>query len=94
MWESMGITAPEGQTYEALARRRQAEISVVVGDVNLPRGQVVRILGRLVDRGLATRLPGRPLRYAAVPPDLVASSIRSLRRAHGTAPQNRKDTVE
>jgi DNA-binding CsgD family transcriptional regulator len=75
MWESMGITGPEGQTYEALARRRQAEISTVVSDVNLPRGQVVRILGRLVDHGLATRLPGRPLRYAAVPPDLVASSL-------------------
>jgi DNA-binding CsgD family transcriptional regulator len=75
MWESMGISAAEGQIYEALARRRQSEISTVVTDVNLPRGQVVRILGRLVDHGLATRLPGRPLRYAAVPPDLVASSL-------------------
>lgn len=75
MWEAVGVTGPEGQVYEALVRRRQAEITTMVADVGFPRGQVARMLTRLIDRGLATRLPGRPLRYAAVPPDLVVSSL-------------------
>jgi DNA-binding CsgD family transcriptional regulator len=75
MWEAVGVTGPEGQIYEALVRRRQAEITTMVADVGFPRGQVARLLAHLVDRGLATRLSGRPLRYAAVPPDLVASSL-------------------
>lgn len=75
MWEAVGVTDPEGQVYEALVRRRQAEVATMVADVGFPRGQVARLLAGLVDRGLATRLPGRPRRYAAVPPDLVASSL-------------------
>lgn len=75
MWESMGITALEGRAYEALVRRRQAALSTLVDEVDLPRARLARVLTRLVDHGLATRLPGRPLRYAAVSPDLVASSL-------------------
>lgn len=75
MWAAVGITGQEGQVYEALVRRRQAELATVVADVGLTRGSVARMLARLVDRGLVTRLPGRPLRYAAVAPDLIASSL-------------------
>lgn len=75
MWDAVGMSGPEGQVYEALVRRGQAELTTVVRDLGMARGQVTRLLARLADRGLATRLPGRPLRYAAVPPDLVASSL-------------------
>jgi DNA-binding CsgD family transcriptional regulator len=56
-------------------RRGPAEVSALAGEVGLPRGQMARILPQLVEHGLATRLPGRPSRYAAVPPDLVVSSL-------------------
>src|SRR5256885_3972318 len=89
MWAAVGITGQEGQIYEALVRRRQAELATVVDEVGLARGPVARMLASLADRGLVTRLPGRPLRYAAVAPDLIASSLiaerereLSMLRAH------------
>lgn len=92
MWESVGVTGPEGNAYEALVRRGQAEVSAIAADAGLPRGQAARILSRLVDHGLAARLPGRPLRYAAISPDLVVSSLiaereRSLLRLREHARQ-------
>lgn len=75
MWETIGVTGEEAAAYEALVRRRQAEIGAIAADVGLPRGQATRALSRLVDHGMATRLPGRPLRYAAVAPELLASSL-------------------
>lgn len=89
MWAAVGITGQEGQIYEALVRRRQAELATIVDDVGLGRGPVGRMLASLVNRGLVTRLPGRPQRYAAVAPDLIASSLiaerereLSMLRAH------------
>ncbi|MDR3080431.1 MAG: helix-turn-helix domain-containing protein [Streptomyces sp.] len=75
MWQSLGISDQDGAAYEALVRRRQAGATPIAADVGLPRGQVARILTRLVDYGLATRLPGRPSLYAAIAPDLVVSSL-------------------
>jgi len=75
MWEAVGISGPDAATYEALLRRRQAEAAELADDLGLPRGQITRSLGRLVERGLATRLPGRPVRFASVPADVAASSL-------------------
>jgi DNA-binding CsgD family transcriptional regulator len=75
MWEAVGIDGAEAATYEALVRRGQADASGLATDLGLARGQVARILGRLTERGLATRLPGRPSRYAAVAPDAVATAL-------------------
>ncbi len=75
MWAVVGISGPEELVYETLVRRRQAPIADLVSDADLSRTQVTRTLRHLVDRGLATRLPGRPARYAAVPPDQVAATL-------------------
>ncbi|WBB70554.1 helix-turn-helix domain-containing protein [Micromonospora sp. WMMD812] len=69
------MSEPEERVYEALTRRRQATRADLVDDVALSQAQLSRTLGRLVDRGLASRLPGRPTRYAATPPDQVATSL-------------------
>ncbi|MEE6257500.1 helix-turn-helix domain-containing protein [Plantactinospora sonchi] len=75
MWHAVGVSEPEALVYEALTRRRQAVLGDLLGDVALSRAQLTRTLGRLVDRGLASRLPGRPARYAATPPDQVATLL-------------------
>jgi DNA-binding CsgD family transcriptional regulator len=87
MWQAVGVSGHEAAVYEALVRHRQATLSDIVAGVRLPghsppssskaitRAQATRTLGRLVDRGLATRLPGRPARYAAVPPEEAVASL-------------------
>jgi DNA-binding CsgD family transcriptional regulator/DNA-binding transcriptional ArsR family regulator len=75
MWRSVGVSGHEEVVYEALARHRQATTEDMLAGVGLSRPQLTRTLVRLVDRGLVTRLPGRPARYAAVPPDEVAASL-------------------
>ncbi|MEU4676093.1 helix-turn-helix domain-containing protein [Micromonospora sp. NPDC023737] len=75
MWHVVDVSEAEERVYEALARRRQATAGDLLGDVVLSRAQLTRTLGRLVDRGLASRLSGRPTRYAATPPDQVATVL-------------------
>jgi DNA-binding CsgD family transcriptional regulator/predicted transcriptional regulator len=75
LWHAVGVSGHEEVVYEALARHRQATTEDILTGIGLSRPQLTRTLGRLVDRGLATRLPGRPARYAAVPPDEVAASL-------------------
>lgn len=75
MWAVVGVSEHQELVYEALVRRRQAPVNDLVGDVGLSRTQATRTLRHLVDRGLATRLPGRPARYAAVPPEQVAATL-------------------
>ncbi|RZT83003.1 regulatory LuxR family protein [Micromonospora violae] len=75
MWRAVGVPEPDGLVYEALARRRQATLNDLLGDVALSPAQLRSALGRLVDRGLASRPPGRPARYAATSPDQVATFL-------------------
>jgi DNA-binding CsgD family transcriptional regulator/DNA-binding MarR family transcriptional regulator len=75
MWHAVGVSGHEGRVYETLARHRQATTADILADVGMSRAQLTRTLGALVDRGLATRLPGRPARYAAVPPEQVAAAL-------------------
>jgi DNA-binding CsgD family transcriptional regulator/DNA-binding MarR family transcriptional regulator len=75
MWHAVGVSRHEEVVYEAIARRRQATPGDILPEVGLSRAQLTRTLGQLVDRGLATRSPGRPARYAAVPPEQVAAAL-------------------
>jgi len=96
MWRAVGVPEPDGLVYEALARRRQAALNDLLGDVALSRAQLRSALGRLVDGGLASRLPGRPARYAATSPDqvatfLIAEQERELLRLRRHADELAKD---
>ncbi|MPZ86322.1 MAG: transcriptional regulator [Actinophytocola sp.] len=90
MWEAVGVPGPEEQLYEVLVPRRQATIAELAEDAGQTRDRTARILDRLVDRGLVTRLPGRPARFAAVTPDLAAATLiaaweRDVRRLRSHA---------
>lgn len=96
MWQAVGVPEPEALVYEALARRRQAALTDLLGEVTLSRAQLRSALGRLVDRGLASRLPGRPASYAATSPDqvatfLIAEQERDLLRLRRHADELAKD---
>jgi DNA-binding CsgD family transcriptional regulator len=75
MWQVVGVLEPEQRVYEALTPRGQATVADIAAAVGVSRDRVSRILARLVDRGLVTRLPGRPARFAAVMPDLAAATL-------------------
>jgi len=75
VWQAVGVSGQEEVVYEALARHRQATAEDLLPGVGLSRPQLTRTLAQLVGRGMATRLPGRPARYAAVPPDEVAATL-------------------
>jgi DNA-binding CsgD family transcriptional regulator len=71
----MGIVEPEERVYEALALREHATIGDLAAELGITRSRVSRILSTLAARGLATHLPGRPARFAAVMPDVAASEL-------------------
>jgi DNA-binding CsgD family transcriptional regulator len=75
VWAVVGILEPDGRIYEALALRGQATIAELAAELDIPTSRVSRSLSRLAARGLATHLPGRPVRFAAVMPDIAASEL-------------------
>jgi DNA-binding CsgD family transcriptional regulator len=75
VWAVVGIPEPDGQIYEALTLRGQTSIAELAAELGIPRNRVARSLSRLAARGLATHLPGRPVRFAAVMPDIAASEL-------------------
>lgn len=77
MWDSVGLDDLDGSTYEALVGLRQAGVEDLAAATGTSAGRVRTTIAGLVRRGLATRLPGQPARYAPVPPDLVAAELIS-----------------
>ena len=75
VWAVVGIPEPDGRAYEALTLRGQASIADLAEELGTTRSSASRSLSRLVARGLATQLPGRPVRFAAVMPDIAASEL-------------------
>ncbi len=75
MWQIVGIPESDGRVYEALIPLRSCTAADLAATTGLSRERTARILGRLVERGLATRLPGKPARFLAVMPDLAASTL-------------------
>ena len=75
VWRVVGILEPEERVYEALTLREQATIADLAAELGISRSRVSRILRSLAGRGLATQLPGRPARFAAVMPDIAASEL-------------------
>jgi len=75
VWEAVGVDDQEAEVYEALVRRRHADAATLEAELTRSRSQIARSLAALTGKGLATRLPGRPARFAAVAPDQVAAPL-------------------
>ena len=79
MLESLGLSELEETVYNALVRRVEATAGEIATDAGTTPALARSALGDLVERGLAARgTGGRPLRYAAVTPDVAIEPL--LRR--------------
>jgi sugar-specific transcriptional regulator TrmB len=77
---ALGLTGYEANAYVALTRRERATGAEVARLAGLPRQRIYDVLDALVARGVATVEPGRPARYAAVPPDAAVAALLDARR--------------
>lgn len=81
MWETVGIPETEAHVYEALIPLGHTTADVLSSRVNVTVARTTRALAALIQRGLVTRMPGRPARYSAVEPSL-AGSVLIAKREH------------
>lgn len=81
MWETVGIPENEARVYEALIPLGHAGADVLSSRVNFTVSRTTRALASLIQRGLVTRIPGRPVQYSAVEPSL-AGSVLIAKREH------------
>jgi sugar-specific transcriptional regulator TrmB len=77
----LGLTSYEAQAYVALTRRAHATGAEAARLAGVPRQRIYDVLEGLVARGLASVEPGRPARYAAVPPDEAIGSLLAEHRS-------------
>jgi sugar-specific transcriptional regulator TrmB len=77
----LGLTSYEAQAYVALTRRARATGAEAARLAGVPRQRIYDVLEGLVARGLASVEPGRPARYAAVPPEEAVGSLLAEHRS-------------
>ena len=77
----LGLTGYEAQAYVALTRRARATGAEAARLAGVPRQRIYDVLEGLVARGLASVEPGRPARYAAVPPEEAVGSLLAEHRS-------------
>jgi DNA-binding CsgD family transcriptional regulator len=93
VFDGIGLDADQEMVYLALLdQHAQTLEELVASHGERPRSYIAAAAESLVDKGLATRLVGDPVRYAAIAPDiaiesLVQARIDGARRVHQTVPQ-------
>jgi sugar-specific transcriptional regulator TrmB len=96
---AIGISADELVVYERLLRCDGATPAEIAAALGLGPGRVRRLLSMLEQKGLATHLPERVIRFLAAPPDialeaLIAKRQDELGRARAVAVRLREDVLE
>ncbi|MBF8185311.1 transcriptional regulator [Nonomuraea sp. K274] len=77
--EGLGVTVAEEGAYRSLLRHGPATLNELAAETGSSAAAIRRMLPRLEDLGLASRVAGRPLRLIATPPN-VAIDILVARR--------------
>ncbi|MFC4115740.1 helix-turn-helix transcriptional regulator [Nonomuraea zeae] len=77
--EGLGVTVAEETAYRALLRHGPATLNELAAETGSSAAAIRRMLPRLEDLGLISRVAGRPLRLVATPPN-VAIDILVARR--------------
>ncbi|WP_049569468.1 helix-turn-helix transcriptional regulator [Nonomuraea sp. SBT364] len=77
--EGLGVSVAEETAYRALLRHGPATLNELAGETGASAGAIRRMLPRLEDLGLISRVAGRPLRVIATPPN-VAIDVLVARR--------------
>jgi DNA-binding Lrp family transcriptional regulator len=77
--EGLGVSLAEESAYRALLRHGPATLSTLATEAGASVAAIRRMLPRLEDLGLISRVAGRPLRLIATPPN-VAIDVLVARR--------------
>jgi DNA-binding CsgD family transcriptional regulator len=90
MLEVLGVDRRGEEAYLALIDRNVLSPDEILAATAIEREVLSGVLHRLEDRGLICRVPGRPTRYAALPPDaaievLLLARERDLTRVRSLA---------
>jgi sugar-specific transcriptional regulator TrmB len=76
----LGLTRYEANAYLALMRRDASAPADVARLAKVPRQRIYDVLATLVEKGLASRRPGPPAKYAGVSPELAIERLLARRR--------------
>lgn len=92
MFEILGLTPAESTVYVGVVGNPRAGVDELAAAAQLSPARTGRVLAQLAARGMVSRLPGRPTRYLAVPPDaavgeLIGTVESRLRQARDAAQQ-------
>jgi sugar-specific transcriptional regulator TrmB len=75
MFEALGLEPADSAVYVALVGNPRASAGELATTARLSPAQTRCALVRLAERGLVSRLPGRPMRYLAAPPDAAIGEL-------------------
>lgn len=81
MLESIGLPEPDGSVYATVVSNPRATTAELAGECGLSAVLVGRALARLVERGMVSRMAGRPARYLAAAPDVAVGDLIGRREA-------------
>ncbi|MFC1407058.1 MULTISPECIES: helix-turn-helix domain-containing protein [Streptacidiphilus] len=81
MLDSIGLDAVAERAYELLLRQESASAASMAEELGVPQQRARRALDTLAAGGLATRLPGRALRYTPIDPRAGLSALVRSRQA-------------
>lgn len=73
--QRFGFTSTEGKVYIALLRLSPATGYAVAREAGLARANTYGALETLAGRGVVSRLPGRPARFVAEPPEALVGRL-------------------
>ena len=77
---ALGLTAYEAKAYLALIRRDSSTAVEAARLAGVPRQRIYDVMDSLVDKGLASRRPGRPVKYTPAPPNQAIGRLVADRR--------------
>lgn len=78
--EGLGVTGAEESAYRALLRHGPATLSELAAETGSSAAAIRRMLPRLEDLGLISRVAGRPLRLIATPPTIAIDILVARRQ--------------
>ncbi|SPT58557.1 LuxR C-terminal-related transcriptional regulator [Actinomadura madurae] len=78
--EGLGVTAAEETAYRGLLREGPSTLAGLAARLGTSAAAVRRLLPRLEELGLVTRLAGRPLRLLATPPHVAVEALVASRQ--------------
>ena len=74
-----GLTETEGKIYIYVAKRGPSAAGEIARALTIRRGQTYNILKTLQEKGIVETVPGRPIRFSAIP---LPKAIDALLEAH------------